>query len=225
MYIYNPGYNYQQGDVIVVEPDTGLKLIPTFNDIGQLTDVTIQDPGSTFSSYPEIYIKSVTGINATILPIFKVRTEEDPDANSRILSGDRIISVDDCIGRLIIGYVNGQPYYGPFHKHKGRKMVGAVHSSKPHAFIYDTPEASLRDPYSKLKSKIYTAGPTVPVEETEVSSDESVMVEQSTPTPAPTQTPTIISTPTPPPTTRPTPPPSSGGSSGYSSGGSGGSGY
>ena len=225
VYIYNPGYNYQQGDVIVVEPDTGLKLIPTFNDIGQLTDVTIQDPGSTFSSYPEIYIKSVTGINATILPIFKVRTEEDPDANSRILSGDRIISVDDCIGRLIIGYVNGQPYYGPFHKHKGRKMVGAVHSSKPHAFIYDTPEASLRDPYSKLKSKIYTAGPTVPVEETEVSSDESVMVEQSTPTPAPTQTPTIISTPTPPPTTRPTPPPSSGGSSGYSSGGSGGSGY
>jgi hypothetical protein len=102
-------------------------------------------------------------------------------------------------------------------------MVGRLHSPTKHAFIYDTPEESLRDPYSNQTPKIYTAGPTVPVEETEVSSDESVMVEQSTPTP--TQTPTIVSTPTPPPTTRPTPPPSSGGSSGYSSGGSGGSGY
>ena len=214
VYIYNPGYNYQQGDVIVVEGDTGLRLIPTFNDIGQLTDVTIQDPGSTYSSYPEIYIKSVTGINAKILPIFKVRTEdEDPDANARILSGDRIISVDDCIGRLIIGYVNGQPYYGPYHKHEGRKMVGRFHTPTKHAYIYDTPEESLRDPYSNQTSKVYIAEPTVPVDETEVSSDESVVVEQSTPT----QTPTIIST--------PTPPPSSGGSSGYSSGGSGGSGY
>jgi len=160
VYIYNPGYNYQQGDVIVVEGDTGLRLIPTFNDIGQLTDVTIQDPGSTYSSYPEIYIKSVTGINAKILPIFKVRTEdEDPDANARILSGDRIITVDDCVGRLVIGYVNGQPYYGPYHEHNGRKMVGRFHRPINHAYIYDTPEESLRDPYSNQTPKVYTAGP------------------------------------------------------------------
>ena len=45
----------------------------------------------------------------------------------------------------LIGYVNGQPYYGPFHLHPdtGLKMVGAVHVSTPHEVIYNTREESL----------------------------------------------------------------------------------
>ena len=280
VYIKNPGFNYQLGDVIVVEgggeivdgryvdvtrtgtgsgtgstgsggstvdreeqindsnrffttpggkvrkSDTGLKLVPVFNDIGQLTEVIIQDPGSTFSSYPDIYIKSTTGINANILPIFKKRTDEDPDENARNLSGDRIITVDDCIGRLVIGYINGQPYYGPYHKHKGRKMVGKYHSPTRHAYIYDTPEESLRDAYAKATAVGRSvAPPSTPVEEVE-SPDGAVVEETQTqtttviqPTPVPAPTPT----PTPPPAPTPTPPPSGG--SGGSSGGSGGSGY
>lgn len=246
VYIYNPGFNYKQGDVIVVEgggeivngnvngnvngskrkSDTGLKLIPVFNDIGQLIDVVIQDPGSTFSSYPDIYIKSTSGINAIILPVFKKRTDEDPDDNARTLSGNRIITVDDCIGRLIIGYVNGQPYYGSYHKHKGRKMVGKFHSPINHAYIYDTPEESLRDSYAKSTSEVKNYTPQIPVDE-EQESPEGVVVDEP-PTPTPTTTTTVAQpTPTPLPTTiptpRPTPPPSGG--SGYSSGGSGGSGY
>ena len=34
-----------------------------------------------------------------------------------------------------IGTVNGVPYYGPFHEHQGKKMVGAQHVPFPHDFI------------------------------------------------------------------------------------------
>ena len=48
----------------------------------------------------------------------------------------------------LVGYVNGQPYYGPFHIHKrddGRvvKMVGIAHTTTPHEIIYDTVQESL----------------------------------------------------------------------------------
>lgn len=234
VYIRNPGFNYKQGDTIVVEgggekrkSDTGLKLVPVFNDIGQLTEVIIQDPGSTFSSYPDIFVKSTSGINAQILPIFKKRTDEDPDANAKTLSGDRIITVDDCIGRLVVGYVNGQPYYGPYHKHNGRKMVGRFHSPVKHAFIYDTPDESLRDSFAKSTPTVGNAIP--PVNEEEVESPEGTVVEQTqsltvtqpTPTPTPTPRPTPTQTPPPSPPPTPTPPPSSGGSSGSGGGGYG----
>ena len=52
-----------------------------------------------------------------------------------------------------VGYVSGEPYYGPFHLHKERddngnviriiKMVGAEHKSEPHPIIYDTIGESL----------------------------------------------------------------------------------
>ena len=48
----------------------------------------------------------------------------------------------------LVGYVNGQPYYGPFHIHErddGRvvKMVGIAHTTTPHEIIYDTVKESL----------------------------------------------------------------------------------
>ena len=45
----------------------------------------------------------------------------------------------------LVGYVNGNPYYGPFHLHPdtGKKMVGAFHVSTPHDTIYETLEQSL----------------------------------------------------------------------------------
>ena len=48
----------------------------------------------------------------------------------------------------IIGFVNGQPYSGPYHVHEREdgvlvKMTGVVHSGVPHNVIYDTAEASL----------------------------------------------------------------------------------
>ena len=48
----------------------------------------------------------------------------------------------------LVGYVNGQPYYGPFRIHEredGRvvKMVGIAHTITPHEIIYDTVQESL----------------------------------------------------------------------------------
>tara|TARA_Y100000768_G_scaffold377552_1_gene350903 strand:- start:7193 stop:9346 length:2154 start_codon:yes stop_codon:yes gene_type:complete len=45
----------------------------------------------------------------------------------------------------LVGYVNGNPYYGPFHFHPdtGKKMVGEFHVSTPHDTIYSTKAESL----------------------------------------------------------------------------------
>ena len=42
-----------------------------------------------------------------------------------------------------VGYVTGEPYYGPYHEHMGVKMVGERHAPYPHAIIYDTYKESL----------------------------------------------------------------------------------
>ena len=47
-----------------------------------------------------------------------------------------------------VGFVRGEPYYGPFHVHQKSdgtvvKMVGAVHLPYPHSIIYDTVGESL----------------------------------------------------------------------------------
>ena len=42
-----------------------------------------------------------------------------------------------------VGYVTGEPYYGPYHEHMGVKMVGERHAPYPHAIIYDTVAESL----------------------------------------------------------------------------------
>ena len=106
-------------------------------------------------------------------------------------------------------------------------MVGRYHSPTRHAYIYDTPEESLRDPYAKAVAVGRNVAPPPPVLDEEVESPDGAVVEETqvqtttviqptpTPTPRPQQTPT--------PTPTPSPPPSSGGSSG--SGGGGGYGY
>ena len=48
----------------------------------------------------------------------------------------------------LVGYVKGQPYYGPFHVHEREdgsvvKMVGIAHTTTPHDIIYDTVQESL----------------------------------------------------------------------------------
>ncbi len=52
----------------------------------------------------------------------------------------------------LVGFVNGKPYYGPFHLHvrdSGERviMVGAAHTSAKHAVIYKTANESLANPF------------------------------------------------------------------------------
>ena len=99
-YIDDPGANYSPGDEIVIEPSNGVEVLPIFNNIGQLVDLNIVNPGGTFFGVPKIFIRSQTGVNANIIPIFVVRRDEGPDERLIEATGDRIISVVDCVGYL-----------------------------------------------------------------------------------------------------------------------------
>lgn len=189
LYIESPGLNYEPGDELVMDPSNGFESEVVFDDLGRVSDINILNPGSTFNTVPRVSIRSQTGINANIIPIFTIRPAGESQRAVEI-AGDRIISVVDCVSTLLTGYINGQPYYGPWHYHKGRKMVGAKHSERSHAYIYDTPEES-------LKNQFYAERPTVRTQaRVAVASNES---------------PDSVSTPR----STSTPPPSSG-SSGYS---------
>ena len=63
----------------------------------------------------------------------------------RVLGKEISASAGSPIPDIPVGYIAGQPYYGPFHIHPqtGVKMVGEVHSPYPHAVIHDTLEESL----------------------------------------------------------------------------------
>ena len=145
---------------------------------------------------PKIVVSSSTGVGALIKPIIG-RLPLTPQGE--------VIQVIDCVGpetNNLVGYVNGEPYYGPYHIHptKGVKMVGVAHTSTPHEIIYDTPEQSF--------------APSV------VSVASTVTQEPTSDQPTITPTPTMTNN-TPPPTTPPsTPPPSAppSGGGGYGGG-------
>ena len=90
-----------------------------------------------YDSLPELEVISETGTGALLKPQLTPRPSYQGE----------IKQVIDCItprGAGLVGFVNGEPYYGPFHVHvpTGRKMVGAAHTTSPHAVIYDTPQES-----------------------------------------------------------------------------------
>jgi len=86
---------------------------------------------------PNIVIESSTGSGALIKPIIK-ELSLDPQ-------GD-IVQVIDCVGpetNFVVGFINGQPYYGDYHvMPDGTKMTGVSHSADD-KIIYDTPQQSL----------------------------------------------------------------------------------
>ena len=145
---------------------------------------------------PKIIVTSSTGEGALIKPIIG-RLPLTPQGE--------IIQIIDCVGpetNNLVGYVNGQPYYGPYHLHptRGVKMVGAAHTSTPHEIIYDTPEQSF--PTNQVSVSVASTS-----SQTETT-DQPII----TPTqPMPNNTPTPPSSPPP-----SSPPPSGGG--GYGGG-------
>ena len=86
---------------------------------------------------PNIVIESLTGSGALIKPIIK-ELSLDPQGE--------IVQVIDCVGpetNLVVGFINGQPYYGDYHvMPDGTKMTGVSHSGND-KIIYDTPQQSL----------------------------------------------------------------------------------
>lgn len=97
--INNPGLNYSQGDTITVTPDTGVELVPEFDNLGQIKKVNILSKGKSFNTMPQIVVESQTGLNADIWPVFKVIKVED---EIQLDEGEKILTVIDCIGKYQI---------------------------------------------------------------------------------------------------------------------------
>ena len=75
-------------------------------------------------------------------------SEKRREIEEQFGSGYQGVSVSNAGAAPPVGYVNGEPYYGPFHKHMKDDgsvvlMVGAQHVNVAHSIIYSTPAASL----------------------------------------------------------------------------------
>ncbi len=240
--ILNAGINYESTDKIVIEPSNGAEVVPRFGPFGVLDSIEIVKAGRGFTERPDIYIESETGYNAVLNAVLCVQRIGDDDEG--LLPDDdilrNIVTVVDCVGNVtdnaFVGFINGQPYYGPFHTHMGRKMVGATHreyEGRPHPYIYDSAADSLRyfDPRFKWQNGVLIASgnPTAssdPVENSQAYvqtvSQQATGTTNAQPNPSPqmmqsqtqtqntegsTSTTTSSTSPTPTPTPTPSPSP------------------
>ena len=96
--IESPGYGYKEGDEIIIEPNAGATVVPTYSDIGVLMSVKITDGGQGFTESPDIYIKSETGFNAVLLPKFCVERIASDEFVDYKPSQDKLVSIVDCVG-------------------------------------------------------------------------------------------------------------------------------
>ena len=152
--VVSPGIRYSEGDEIIIEPNVGAIAVPKFNANGSLESVKVTAGGEGFIQMPDVYIKSETGFNAELRPVFCIdRIAKDEVKEYDPKGKVKLITVVDCVGKIdrnqFVGYVNGEPYYGPFHVHAptGVKMVGARHVSEPHDVITDRPDTPSKRPY------------------------------------------------------------------------------
>lgn len=214
--VENGGIGYTENDTI----DNGDFEICGLDENGTITKVCTND--KVYRELPNLTIKSITGAGAVLKPVMTRRPRQR-----------EVINVIDCITPRgnIVGYVNGKPYNGPFHVHptNGKKMVGAAHTTSPHATIYNTPQESLRSgatPGSNVGgTRVGLRSIQDLVQESESSQTSNMNTvsdpideASSTPTPPPSPpSPPSSPPPSPPSTPPPSPPsaPSGGGGYGY----------
>ena len=223
--VVKPGKNYKPTDKVV--DDKGNEYEKFLDEKGRFLNVIPPDPTMNdlepYDTLPEIEVISETGTGALLKPQLAPRPEYQ----------GKVKQVIDCIlprNAGIVGFVNGEPYYGPFHVHPttGAKMVGVAHTTSPHAIIYDTPQESRTTRGFVPTSTSYTtvtSAAQVTYESSETttqSTDMTPMVDDTsgggtinydTTTPTQSSPPPSSSPPSTPPSS---PPPSSGGGGGYS---------
>jgi len=96
--ILDSGVGYQEDDQIIIEPSLGAKAVPQFDGFGRLISIKVTEGGEGFTSRPDIYIKSETGINAKLIPKFCIdRVSEE---RVREVGLDKVIQVVDCVGKV-----------------------------------------------------------------------------------------------------------------------------
>ena len=215
--VVKPGENYKPEDKVV--DDKGNVYEKFLDEQGRILNVIPPDPAmndlEAFSTLPEIDVISSTGTGA----LLKAQLAPRPSYQGKVKQ------VIDCItprGAGIVGFVNGEPYYGAFHVHPttGAKMVGIAHTTTPHAIIYDTPQESRTsrslDPTSTSYTTVSSSVQTNVSNTTSTSQSDSSNISQTDPVDTSSQQ-TSGQSYTPPPSS----PPSGGGSSGSDGGYSG----
>jgi len=152
--VVSPGIKYNENDQIIIEPNAGAIAVPKFNANGSVVSVKVTAGGEGFTKMPDVYIKSETGFQSELRPVFCIdRIAKDEVKEYDPQGKVQLITVIDCVGQIdrnkFVGYVNGEPYYGPFHIHAptGVKMVGARHVDEPHDVITDRPNTPTRRSY------------------------------------------------------------------------------
>jgi len=142
--IENPGIGYTGGDYIQIGDDCYYEPILTAN--GSIIGIKDISPCNIqFTTTPEVQIITDTGSGASAFPVTEYQPQYIFDNQDTVGIGS-IKTIIDCVGirdLVFVGWVNGFPYYGPYHEHEGKRMVGPVHPNRPHATIYDTREQSL----------------------------------------------------------------------------------
>lgn len=135
--IQDSGFNYSVNDELIISPSNGASATVKLDEIGRVVSVTIDSGGEGFTDIPKIYIESQTGYNVKLTPKFCIDRVTDEFQEPAI--DDKLVTVVDCTTRSPNGYLNGRPYYGPYHEHNGVKMVGSRHTSLSHAILTDRP--------------------------------------------------------------------------------------
>ena len=218
--VVNPGQNYKEEDIVI--DNKGNVYEKFLDNSGRILNVIPPNPSTnnvqTFSTLPELSILTTTGSGAIIKGQLLPRPEYQ----------GQVKQVIDCISPRnagIVGFVNGEPYYGSFHvMPDGTKMTGVKHTNSD-MIIYDTPQESRTS-----RGMMSTTTPITTVSSAQVQTNVSNTTTTSQPDTSsiPQTDPVDTSSQqtsgqsyTPPPSS----PPSGGGSSGSGGGSSGGGGY
>ena len=218
--VVDAGQNYTQNDTVV--DDKGNVYNMFLDEQGRILNVIPPDPSTNnlepYTTLPVMEVISNTGTGA----LLKAQLLPRPEYQGQVKQ------VIDCISPRnagIVGFINGEPYYGAFHTMpNGTKMTGVKHSDSD-MIIYDTPQESRTS-----RGMMSTTTPITTVSSAQVQTNVSntTTTSQSDTSSIPQTDPVDTSSQqtsgqsyTPPPSS----PPSGGGSSGSGSGSSGGGGY
>ena len=102
--ILSEGVNYSSNDKIEIIPSNGAEFRPIFGKFGEIKEVELISKGCGFVDNPQIIIRSETGVNANIVPVFsfkRLRNQNDLDELLGIGLNTPVINVIDCVGKIV----------------------------------------------------------------------------------------------------------------------------
>tara|TARA_B100001250_G_scaffold320612_1_gene283532 strand:- start:1114 stop:3408 length:2295 start_codon:yes stop_codon:yes gene_type:complete len=100
IHVSNPGLGYDCfKDEVVMEPAHGCEFKLRCNGVGSIIGVDVVKGCVGFKDDPRLYIKSTSGYNAKLMPVFKVNRVGEDIAPEAAIPG-AVIQVVDCVGKF-----------------------------------------------------------------------------------------------------------------------------